>query len=220
MSTPPQVEPHQPAIVHVPKYERSLGDDAGAVLDELDVRHMPLHDLVLRHTMAVTADNRWVARDVALVCPAEEKQRVVSMREVIGAAVLQEKVLHVCRDMLVHQTFERLLKLIESAPALSGLVSKTHRAHGDQGVWFQGGGVIRFSSYGPRVRGRSADLLVLDNASTVSPRTEDEVYPTTVAMPNPQLWWVDTENGGPLGWLQGRAQIATGPQAIYLEWSD
>lgn len=225
MTTPPVVNPRDPAVVHVPAYQRSLGDEAGTVLDELGVRHMPWHDLVLRHAMAVTDNDRWVARDVALVCPwPDDKHRVVSMREIIGASLLAERVLHTCPDTVLVKTFDALLALIDSAPALQCMVQKVRRAHGDQGIWFQGGGVIRFIGLGrngrDRARGESADLLVFDYAATISERDEEVVSPVLAARPNPQVWWVDTEPGGPFGWLRGRAQVSTAPEVLYLEWTD
>lgn len=230
MTTPPLADRGQPDVVHAPPYERSLGADVGTVLDELDVAHLPWHETVLLHAMAVRDDDRWVSRDVALVCPwLDDKRRVVAMREVIGAALLSERVLHTCPDLVIVEAVDGLLELVDKSPALQCLVQKVSRANGDQGVLFQGGGAIRFSGIGPagrngharrdRVRGMSADLLVLDYASTITERDEEVIYPVTITRPNPQAWWVDTEAGGPFTWLRGRAHIGMAPEVLYLEWS-
>jgi len=209
--------------VHVPTYERSRGDEIYAVLNELGLAHMPWHDLVLRHAMAVQADDRWLCEDVALVVPSrEDKQHLVFLRAIIGASLLGERVLHVCEHHLVAADYRAALhELIEATPAVSSRVSKIRRAHGDEAIEFQSGGKIKIRHMGRiGLRGESADLIIADNVLQLPDTFEDHVGPMVATAKNSQVWWADTT---PSSWryavLQRRALMAVAQPVLYLEWT-
>lgn len=224
MTTPPAVDRGKATLMNVPQYTRSLGDEASTVLDELDLRHMPWQDLLLQHAMAMTADDRWVAADVAVVLPwLEDLQHAVFLRELIGASLLTEQVLHVsATHRLADQTFFAMQQLIGTAPALECMVSKTRRSAGEQAIEFQGGGRIKFRARGRGgPRGHSADLLVLDQAHTLPFQlAKRDMLPTIASRPNPQVWWIDNQAGGSFTDLQRQAFTPDAPQVLYLEWTD
>lgn len=220
MTTPPQVDP---AVVHIPPYERSLGSEIGAVLDELGLAHQPWQDLALRHAMAVHDDNRWLCEDVALVVPSrEDKQQLVFLRALIGASVLAERVLHVCETRLTADVVRAdLLDLVESTPALSCMVSKVRRANGEQKIEFQGGGSVKIRGAGrDELRGESADVVIADNVLHLPGKFDDYIGPVVAASKNDQVWWVDTTpNSVRYAVLQRRALTVAAQPVLYLEWS-
>jgi hypothetical protein len=220
------VDRGKPAVRHIPTYERSLGAEAGTVLDELGVTRMPWHDLVLRHAMAVKPDERWMCEDVALVMPwrddRQTDQNIAFQRAIVGAVLLTERVLYVSESSgAKHVMFDAFTALVESAPVLSNMVTGIRRANGHEGVTFQGGGTVKFRAPARGgLRGESADLLIADNARHLPDDFEGQVGPMVATAPNLQTWWIDTT---PDGWrhttLHNRAAVAVEQPVLYLEWA-
>jgi hypothetical protein len=227
VTTPPLVDRGRPDVAHIPEPERahSIGPHAVDVLRECGVGYLPWHELVLRHTMVKHDDDRWVSRDVVLVLPwrddRQSDQSIAFQRAIIGAVLLGERVLYVSESMHAALTlFSAFTALVESKPVLHNLVSKIRRAHGEQGVTFQGDGSVKFRTVGS-TRGISADLVICDNVHKLHDSLEDNVMPALCTSPNFQTWWIDTT---PDSWrytvLRQRALSAVDQPVLYLEWAD
>ena len=219
----------RPAIVHVPTYERSRGDNVRLALDALGLTVMPWQELALRQAMAVDAGDKWMAEHVALVIPWERgKNDLVRLRELVGAAVLAERIVHICHTHLsAEQRLRELIQTVESTPPFEHLITKVRYAHGDQGIDFQGGGSIRITGRGRTgPRGRSADLLIVDDASrvTFSDAYRDMLPVLVAAKDGPHVWWVDTQRDhptgppGPYAKLMAQALTPEAKPVLYLEW--
>jgi hypothetical protein len=233
VTTPPLVDRGKPAVVHIPKYKHTRGSDIHAVLDEFGLEHMPWHALALRHALAYGRGEQWIAQQVAILVPwREEKDHLVLLRELYGAALLGERVMHLSQALNgADELFQKMVKVIDTSATLDGLVRIIRRSLGEQKIEFHGGGSIRFRArqqIGGGNRGFAADLLVVDDALRTSYETLLPVLaPSLVtAKDGPQIWWVDARDereqpppAGPYPELLKQASTPKSAQVLYLEWT-
>jgi hypothetical protein len=234
VTTPPMVDRGKPAVVHVPKYKHSRGNDIHALLDDLGLVSMPWHEVVLRHAMAFDQADKWLVQHVAVQVPwLDEKDHLVRLRTAVGAAVFGERVVHMSGSLtLAGERFQALLDVVRGSKVLDELTRMVRRTHGGQQIEFHGGGSIKFRAHSQRgggARGLTADLLVIDDARGV---TYDEALlnhvPTLVnAKDGPHIWWMDTrrehdprEPLGPYPVLLKQALTPKAAPVLYLEWAD
>lgn len=234
MTTPPPVDRGKPAVVHIPKYRHSRGNVVHDLLDELGLDHMPWHTLVLRHALACTARDQWIAQHVAVLVPwRDEKNHLVLLRELYGAALVGERILHLSQGRAdAGELFQKMVKVVEASTVLDSLVRIIRRTHGEQKIEFHGGGSVRFRARqqtGGGNRGFSADLIVVDDALRTSyEKLLPVLLPSLVtAKDGPQVWWVDArderEQPPPAGPYPELLKLASTPKAatvLYLEWID
>lgn len=234
MTTPPLVDRGQPAVAHIPKYRYSRGNVIHGLLDELGLPSMPWHELVLRHALAYDQHDKWIARHVAILVPwLDEKDHLVMLRELYGAALLGERVLHLSQALgTAGELFRKLVQITEASTTLDSLTRIVRRTHGEQKIEFHGGGSIRFRARqqaGGGSRGLSVDLIVVDDALRTS---YDKLLPVlapslVTAKDDPQIWWVDARDereqpqpAGPYPELLRQASTTEADLVLYLEWEN
>jgi hypothetical protein len=233
VTTPPLVDRGRPDVVHIPKYRNSRGNTIHHLLDDLGLPSMPWHQMVLRHAMAYDRHDKWIANQVAILVPwLADKDHLVMLRELYGAALLGERVVHLTRQLTdADVLFQRAVTVVSTSTVLDQLVRIIRRRNGEQKIEFHGGGSIRFRARqqtGTGVRGFSADLIVVDDAL----RTDyDNLLPVLLpslctAKDGPQVWWVDArderEQPPPAGPYPELLKVAAMPKAapvLYLEWT-
>lgn len=232
MTSPPLVDRGRPDVANIPKYRNSRGNVIHDLLDELGLPSMPWHEMVLRHAMAYDRHDKWIVNQVAILVPwLADKDHLVMLRELYGAALLGERVVHLTHRLTdAAVLFQRAVTAGSTSTMLDQLVRIIRRHHGEQKIEFHGGGSIRFRARqqtGCGIRGFSADLIVVDDAL----RTDYEkllpvLAPSLVtAKDGPQVWWVDArderEQPPPAGPYPDLLKVAAMPEAapvLYLEW--
>lgn len=241
-SSPPAVRvgSQLPRISHTPLFTTSAGDDA------VDLAHIAGLDLfdwqkeVLRRSLGEKG-NGWAASEVGLIVPRQNgKGSVLEARELAGLYLFGESLIihsaHLYATALEH--FARITKLIRGTKDLAEhVVGYAGDPYGDmrgiksgnveRGIELRNGNRLRIlarSSGGGR--GFSGDLVVLDEAYSLTHSEIAAMFPTMAAksmLSSPQIWYASSAgmaDSEVLASLRERGMNGVGDRLAYMEWSD
>jgi hypothetical protein len=139
-------------------------------------------------------DGRWAASDVGLIASRQNgKNEVVLVRELYGVLVLGEWVIHAAHEFKTTMAaYRRLMTLVEANPDVRDCMIDHHASPAvGYDMRFRGGGKIEFiARTRSSGRGRTGDLLILDEAQELHDDHLDALLPTISARPNPQVWYL------------------------------
>lgn len=174
---------------------------------------------------------QWAAFTVGLCCPRQNgKNAILEMRELVGAAVLGER-------LIVHsahladtskEAFLRLDYLIEMNEWFDReYVKHVRRQNGHEQIEFVNRSRIRFRT---RTRGGgrgfSGSPVVLDEAMYLPEVSMGAILPIASAQPDPQLWYTGSavdqmihEDGIAFARVRERAIGGESDRLAYFEWS-
>lgn len=155
---------------------------------------------VIHSWFAKSPDGQWASRRAGIAVPRQcGKGALIEIRELYGAAVLGERILHTSHHMGTSlAAFNRISGFFENPeqyPELAELVARINRTNGREEVLFHNGGSIRFAARTKGSgRGLTVDVLILDEAQELSSDALAALLPTTAAGPqnNPQVIMLGT----------------------------
>ena len=174
----------------------------------------------------VKADGRWAARTCGLTV-ARQNGKSGFMRMLVLWHMFElgtMRVLSMAQNRaLALDQFRQAVDLVESVPELAARVKRVNRTNGSESLTLDNGAqwaIVAATMEGPR--GRTADLLWVDELREISEPAWKAATPVTRARMNARTWV--TSNAGDahstvLNDLRGQAIIATDPAVFWAEWS-
>lgn len=179
----------RPRILTRPPLPDSYINDAAIVAAVANHAGRPLDPWqVLVHENAMLMHGgSWVTPRVGLLTPRQNGKTVTAeARELTGLFVYSENIIHAAptRDM-ARVAFDRMLELIQSASDLDRQVRKVNRAYGQWEIQTVIGNRIRY--WGQPL---TADLLVIDDAHTITEDRELALLSSAAGSINPQIWYL------------------------------
>ena len=222
----PQTGDQQPRLESLPPADDYRNGDLAVEL----ARHATLEldgwqRHVLRNALAMRK-KRWAAFEVGLIVSRQNGKG--SLLEALELAALflfdAELILHSAHKFDTSaDAFRRILWLIERNPEFAAEVTKVVRSHGSESIELRNGKRLRFIARSSGAgRGFAADLVILDEAFSISADAMASMLPTLSTRPDPQVWYTSTA-GEPdsvqLGRVRERGLTRSDPSLAFFEWS-
>lgn len=175
--------------------------------------------------MAVRSDGKWLHTDVGVMVSRQNgKGSILEALELWGMFINEETIMHTAHN---HKTslehFRRMEALIRSAPELASEVLRFSHNNNDQVIELRSGARLMFGTRTKgAARGLTLDRVVCDEAMYLTEEHMTALSPTTMAVPNPQMWFTGsagTKESTEFGRMRSRAMDGTHPSLFYAEWS-
>lgn len=144
--------------------------------------------------MAERSDGQWAASEVGLICSRQNgKNVIVEIRELYGAVILGETILHTSHLFkTTRESFKRLLGWVEANPDVRDCITDTKASaqSGFEMSFRSGGRVIFIARSRSSGRGLTGDVLIFDEAQDLSNDAQGALLPTISARPFAQSWYL------------------------------
>lgn len=191
---------------------------------------------ILRVWLGRDESDKYTARTCGILCPRQNgKNAVLEVRELFGAVVLGERILHTAHEVkTAMKAFQRLKKFFgEKAndpkapyPELNALVRRIRNTNGQEAIELLNGGSVEFSARSTgAARGFTVDVTIYDEAQALTDAHINASLPAKAAAPskNPQTIYTGTPPtfAAPAE-VFGRVRknaIAENPRMAWHEWS-
>ncbi len=206
----PRIAPPVPA--------RSLVKEFTATAAELGYELMPWQQYAGRFLTGLRADGRWLYREVAIVVARRNGKTMLLLPRILMALRAGEKVLHTAQDrVLPREIFEELAEKLVGSPE----VDYIRWANGQETIKFKNGGRYTLVAPNHGIRGRDADLIIVDEVREQhDDRVARAILPTAATSLNGQIIYLSNAGDGEsvmLNELRRRKDEAG--RLAYLEWS-
>lgn len=230
------VDGQRPTVHTAPDADETFGDLAAKLAAKYGLRPDEWQRFVLDDWLA-RKDGHWSALTCGLSVPRQNgKNALIEMRELFGAVMLGEKILHTAHEVKTAQKHFRRLQhffgMCKNDPAakypeLNALVERVRLVNGQEAILLENGGSIELIARSKNSgRGFTVDLLVLDEAQEMDEDAIEALMPTTSAAPLGDPQWIFTGTPpGPsaLGHVFRRVRdeaVGENPGALaWAEWS-
>lgn len=175
--------------------------------------------------MSVRPDGKWCHTDVGVMVSRQNgKGSILEALELWGLFINEETIMHTAHN---HKTslehFRRMESLIRTAPELAAEVLRFSHNNNDQVIELRNGARLMFGTRTKgAARGLTIDRVVCDEAMYLTEEHITALGPTTMAVPNPQIWFTGsagTKESTEFGRMRARAIDQTHPSLFYAEWS-
>lgn len=228
-----------PRIQSTPLVGRSLGGSVSQLADLIGKPLLPWQEHVLDQSLMIADDGRFVRTTCGvLVARQNGKTHLMRMRLLAGLFVFgEESIAGMAQNrQMALDTMMQVVDYAESHPALSRRIKKVSRTNGNEKFEVYchhypkacNEPCNRVRTYRvlaatpDNARGRSIDLLYVDELREISDKVWAAAAPTTRARPNPQTWI--TSNAGDvssqvLNDMRSRALADASPRLGWWEWS-
>lgn len=215
-----------PRVWSVPSAPTSAGGETVRLASLAGLELLPWQAFVLEHAMRQRADERWAAFEVVLLVARQNgKGSVLEAAELYMLFVLGLNVFHTAHLMKTsRKAFKRLMVLIDRTPQLKRRVADVRRTAEELTVTLTNGAFATFMVRGQRAgRGLDdCDILVLDEALFLDPKTTEAIVPTMSTRPNPQIWYTSSAGVASSTLLRGlrdRGRAGGDDGLAFFEWS-
>lgn len=222
----------EPRIRVEPARVATDGPDAAELASAYGLVADPWQALVLDSWLGRDENDKFTATSCGLSVPRQNgKNAILEMRELYGATVIGEKILHSAHEVKTHNAaFARLCSFFEddeSFPELAEMLVRIRRTNGQEAIELNNGGVIRFSARSRgAARGMTFDLVVFDEAQELTDIQIAAMMSTMAAAPlgNRQLIYTGTPPGPDspgevFGRKRKQAIQGIGKRLAWHEWS-
>lgn len=216
--------------------DSSYGGDAARLVASYGITMDPWQRLVLRDWLATGPDGGWRDFTCALTLPRQNgKNLCLEVRELFGAAVLGEQILHTAHEVKTAKSHFNRLKYFfgqrahdpaAQFPELNAMVARVRNTNGQEAIELRNGGSIKVSARSRgAARGFTVDVVVIDEAQELSDDALEALAPTLAAAPlgNPQQVWTGTVPGPQAvcdAWVRLRKRGVEGEDGLsWIEWS-
>jgi phage terminase large subunit-like protein len=203
----------------------SVGREAAVLAASAGLYLDPWQELVLDHALSVRPDGKWCHTDVGVMVSRQNgKGSILEALELWGLFINEETIMHTAHN---HKTslehFRRMESLIRTAPELASEVLRFSHNNNDQVIELRSGARLLFGTRTKgAARGLTLDRVICDEAMYLTEEHITALGPTTMAVPNPQIWFTGsagTKESTEFGRMRARAIDGTHPSLFYAEWS-
>jgi hypothetical protein len=214
--------------LHTPTLDRlpSRGEELAELADAIGLPLLPWQRWVVDDACRIGPDGRWARSTLGVIVARQNgKTHLVRMRILAGLFLWGERsiVAMAQNRALSLDTFREVVSIVEANPWLSKHVRRVSRTNGQEELELRSGQkyqVVAATKEGPR--GKTADLLYVDELREIAPEAWAAARPVTRARPNPQTWV--TSNAGDatsivLNELRTRALAGESKKVGWYEWS-
>lgn len=178
---------HKPRIEIDPlQWEYTDGADAAELMAVYGLELDLWQQLVLNAWLARTEDDHLVYMTCGLSVPRQNgKNVIIEARELYGAVVNGEKILHTAHQVKTSKkAFNRLASIFENPdhPELNELVKSIRRTNGEEAIYLTNGGSVEYSARSRgAARGWTVDTVILDEAQELTDEQMEALMPTLSA---------------------------------------
>ena len=191
----------QPTFETTGEYAISNGEIAITMFKAYGVNFYPCQEYELTLMLARDVHGKYAAKTICISKPRQNgKSFAARMYALWMAAVEGKAVLYSSHHgKTTRSAFEYLDNLISANESLERELRKSppgiYRARGDEGIYFRNGGLIEFQTRtNGAARGRTFDIIVIDEAQELTSTELDALKPTTMASESgdPQMIYLGT----------------------------
>lgn len=222
----------QPRVKLEPKRAYSDGEDAANLASAYGLTPDEWQRTILCSWLGRDNNDKFTASRCGVVVPRQNgKNAILEIRELYGAAILGEKILHTAHEVkTARKAFLRVASFFENErdyPELVDLVVAIRKTNGQEAILLTTGGSIEFSARSKgAARGFSVDILICDEAQFLNDEQLEALMPTISAAPlgNPQIIMVGTPPDSNLGGevfnrMRKDGNSGTDEKLSWHEWS-
>ena len=193
----------EPRIRVADDYDYTYRGDAAEMAGAYGLMPDPWQQTVLDDWLAYDDDGTYAHDTCGLAVPRQNgKNGVLEVRELYGAAVEGEKILHTAHEVkTARKAFLRLCSFFENEseyPEMAEIVKAIRKTNGQEAIELTNGGSIEFSARSKgAARGFTVDVVVCDEAQGLTDDQLEALMPTSSAGPlqNSQLILLGTPPG-------------------------
>lgn len=222
----------EPRVRLEPKRAYTDGEDASTLATAYGLTPDPWQSLILDAWLGRDEADRYTATRCGLLVPRQNgKNALIEIRELYGAAIMGEAILHTAHEVkTARKAFLRVASFFENErqyPELAALVTAIRKTNGQEAITLKNGGSIEFSARSKgAARGFTVDTVICDESSFLTDEQLESLMPTMAAAPlgNPQLILVGTppnhnQEGAVFGRMRKDGQKGEDPKLSWHEWS-
>ncbi len=201
-------------------------EDALELLEAVGITYFPWQrDFLTRMLTTRSADDtHWAASDVTLICPRQNGKSELILGRVLAGVLLFNERTQICTSHEYKLTLELLNRMKDTLdhPRLRKYVKRTKTMPGGEQIEWANGARTKFIARTSRSgRGFTADLVILDEAFTVTAENIAALRPTMSTVPNSQLFMLSstgTYEAEVLLSERKRAYERPSTGLLYAEW--
>ena len=221
----------RPTFQVVGEYESTSGRECARLFEAYGVRFYPSQRYELDLFLARDAYGRAAAKTIGISKPRQNGKSFAARHYALWMAAVEGR--HVLYTAHHGNTTREMFKLIrnfvEGVPDFASELGRESikRAQGNESVNFANGGSIEFNTRTNAVaRGKTFDVIVVDEAQELTDEQADALTPTTIASDSgdPQMIYLGTPPnakcpGTVFRRLHDDAHAGNGGDAWWLEWA-
>lgn len=188
-----------PTFEAVGGYASSRGPEAVAMFEGYDVRFMPWQARQLELYLARDSAGRAASKTIGLSVPRQNGKSFAARFHAIWCAAVEGKaVLYTAHHgVTTREMFKQIKGFVEGTPDFAAELERNgvKMAQGSEGVYFANGGLIEFNTRtASGSRGKTYDVIVVDEAQTLDDLEASALQPTTLATESgdPQMVYLGT----------------------------
>lgn len=216
----------KPRLSSVPPHVSSAAVEVIELCDSVGLHLDPWQRHILTGALGERSDGKWSAFEVAQIVSRQNgKGGVLEARELGGLFLFGERLqLHSSHEFKTsREAFIRIRQLVDGSDDLRSRVKRIWDGAGNEGIELKSGARLRFVARSKGSgRGFSGDLLVYDEAMSLSPEAVGASLPALSARANPQVWYAASagfSDSHILRRLRARAESGNDESLAYFEWS-
>lgn len=222
----------EPRVRLEPERAYSDGEDAAVLASAYGLTPDPWQRMILDAWLGRDDRDRYTATRCGVLVPRQNgKNALIEIRELYGAAIQGEKILHTAHEVkTARKAFLRVASFFENErqyPELAALVVAIRKTNGQEAITLKNGGSIEFSARSKgAARGFTVDVVICDESSFLTDEQLESLMPTMAAAPlgNPQLIVVGTppnhnQDAPVFGRMRKDGQKGEDPKLSWHEWS-
>jgi hypothetical protein len=212
-----------PRILYAPDGDGIRGKQAAAVAALGGIQMDGAQRLVL-DAACDRRNGKWAAPTVGIVVPRRNLKSITArVRELAGCLLWGESAVHSAHEWrTVSEQFRETVELVQGSP-LRRYVDRVRYTGGEEAIWWTTGTRLRFMNRSKEsARSFGADLLILDEAHSVTQDQAQALVPILADHPDSQCWWLahgPTPGAWELARLRKRALSADPGAMMWAEWS-
>lgn len=231
-----QSDGQRPRILVAPERESTYGDLAAAFAADYGLKPDPWQQLVLDDWLAMSG-GRWASLTCGLSVPRQNgKNGALEVRELFGMVGLGERFLHTAHEVKTAQKHFRRLKHFfgrkandpgAKFPELNKLVAEVRNVNGQEAILLTNGGSVEIVARSTgSARGYTVDVIVCDEAQSMSDESQEALLSTSSAAPSGNPQWIYTgtppgprSNGEVFARVRAAALQGAPGRLCWHEWS-
>ena len=177
---------------------KNRGDEIAQLAESIGLPLLPWQDFVIRDMTSIDDENMFIRKTSLVLCARQQGKTHLARMMMLGHLFLfgsKNVIIMSSNRSMALDTFRQVAYAIEEAPELNKQVKQIRFANGTESIELKSGArldVVAATRDGSR--GRTADLLYIDEVREISEEGFRAATPTTRARPNAQT--LLTSNAG------------------------